>query len=74
MTDKGQHPIEVGPLFAAVEIVEKAPETIWDDNDENPANEDRWLAYHSRHKDSIAASEAQFIAEYKRRRDLAEGD
>jgi hypothetical protein len=66
-------PTEVGPLFAGTEVVEKEPEVIWDDNDENPADEARWLSYFSAHEASITAAEEKFIAEYKRRRELASG-
>ena len=64
----------VGPLFAGAEIVEKEPEKIWDDNDEDPANEKRWLTYHARHEASITASETEYVTEYKRRRDAARNE
>lgn len=59
---------EVGPLFVGVAKIE--PETIWDDNDENPANEAHWLAYFDKHEADITASESTFVTEYKRRRAL----
>jgi hypothetical protein len=70
MTGKTK-PTEVGPLFAVTEIAEKEPEKIWDENDSDPANEARWLAYFSQHEAEMTASEEEFISEYKRRRDLA---
>ena len=66
-------PTEVGPLFAGNEIVQKEPEKIWDNNDSDPANETKWMAFFSHHEAEISASEEGFIAEYKRRRDIANG-
>ena len=66
-------PPDVGPLFARNEIVQKEPDQIWDENDSDPANETKWLAYFTQQEAQITASEGGFIAEYKRRRDKANG-
>lgn len=68
--DEQSKPATVGPLFAVTEIAEKEPEKIWDENDSDPANEGRWLTYHTEHEAAMTAAENEFIAEYTRRRAL----
>jgi hypothetical protein len=60
----------VGPLFACLGIGNQEPETIWDDNDADPANEAKWLAFFDSNEVAIAASESAFLAEYRRRREI----
>jgi hypothetical protein len=59
---------KVGPLFAEGTIVQSEPEKIWDENNDNPAAEEGWLAYFSQNRAELSAAEVAFITEYDRRR------
>ena len=68
----GEIKADIGALFAEEIIGRKEPEVVWDNNDEHPANEQRWLAFFDKNEQAVTAAEEDYISEYRRRRALAE--
>jgi hypothetical protein len=59
---------DIGPLFADELVANQEPAVIWDDNNDDPADEQQWLKWFATNNADISASEAEFVAEYDRRR------
>lgn len=58
--------LHIGPLFSPTDYEAEAEE-IWDDNNDDPADEAQWLGNFDKHAEAISASEKKFLAEFQSR-------